>query len=67
MGSTVYQPGGIEHDGVTKKGGDEQALGKSFTPAIPGHDRGQDEAHQQDTGFVVPTGRDHTPHSWRGL
>lgn len=38
---------------------------KSFTPAVPGHECGQDEAHQQDSGFVVPTLRDDTPGQWR--
>lgn len=60
MGSAVHQPGGIEHNGVTQESGNAQAVCKSFTPEIPGHKSGQDEAHQQDAGFVVPTLRDHT-------
>jgi hypothetical protein len=28
---------------------------KGFTPTIPGHQRGQDEAHQQESRLVVPT------------
>lgn len=54
VGSAVHQPGGIEHYGITQKSGHVQAVSKSFTPEIPGHECGQDEAHQQDGGFVVP-------------
>lgn len=79
MGSTVHQPGGIEHNGVTQEGGNVQAVLESFTPEIPGHKRGQDEAHHQDGGLVIPAWKDHTQsarensdlpdsyHPWVGL
>lgn len=58
VGSAVHQPRGVEHDGVTQQSGDEQAVSKGLAPAIAGHKGGQDEAHQQNAGFVVPTVRD---------
>lgn len=61
MSRTVHQPGGIEHNGIPQESGDTQAVFESFTPEIIGHKRGQDEAHQQDCGLVIPTTRDHTP------
>lgn len=79
MGSAVHQPGGIEHNGIPQESGNIQAVFESFTPEIPGHKCGQDEAHQQDSGFVMPTLRNHTPsqqtghrptdfhHHWVGL
>ena len=60
VGGTIHQPGGIEHHSVSQEGADTQAVYKSLTPAIPGHQRGQDEAHQEEAGLVVPTWRDHT-------
>lgn len=67
VGSTIHQPGGIEHNGIPQESGNVQAVFKSFTPEIPGHKCGQDEAHQQDSGLVMPTWRDHTPSQQRGL
>ena len=57
VGGTVHQPGGVEHHGVSQEGANAQAVYKSLAPAVPGHQRGQDEAHQQEAGLVVPTMR----------
>lgn len=59
VGGTVHQPGGVEHHGIPQEGANTQAVEESFTPEIPRHYCGQDEAHQQETRLVVPTMRLH--------
>ena len=60
MRSAVDQPGGIEHHSVSEQAGDEVSHSQRFTPEVPGHQRGHEEAKDQHREFVVPEMKEQT-------